>query len=70
MKEILANPSVKIVLTVIVIAALFDELAFYWWKKLNPGAAQYSSMTQRQPIQTWDGFGNDYPNGYRPAGGI
>jgi hypothetical protein len=70
MKELIASPIFKAVLSSIVIVVILDELALFWWKKLNPGAAQWSTITKRQPLQHWDGFGTDYPNGYRPAGGI
>jgi hypothetical protein len=48
---------------------VLDELAYYWWKKINPGST-WSGILVKHPPTVEDNTGsNSIPNGYRPAGG-
>lgn len=58
-----------LVITVWVAVLLLDELAFLWWRKVNPGSL-WSGLFVKHPLQNQQSVSmSDYPNGYRPAGG-
>jgi len=47
---------------------LLDELAYYWWKDLNPGS-QYAGILVKHPLTpTPATSGTGQANGYRPGG--
>lgn len=59
---------VTVVVSWVVILVL-DELALYYWKKVNPGHV-FSLITGKPELVTPPPQepGTSYPNGYRPAG--
>lgn len=57
-------------LFIALVVVIADELAYYWWRNLNPGAI-WGVQKGKNLLQTWDGEPqNTYPNGYRPGGGL
>lgn len=56
------------VIAVWITVMMLDELAFLWWKKVNPGSL-WSGLIVKHPLQDQPTQGNDFPNGHRPAGG-
>ena len=49
---------------------ILDELAYYWWRNLHPGAVWHGVFGKNQ-LQLWEGDQQSpYPNGYRPGGGL
>lgn len=57
-------------LIVLIMFVLVDELAYYWWRKLHPGSHWHGVFGKNQ-LQTWeDDMHNDFPNGFRPGGGL
>ena len=52
-----------------VVIIILDEFAYYWWKKVNPGST-WTGLIVKHPLSSNEGEPSDnYPNGYRPAGG-
>ena len=48
---------------------LISEIAYYWWKDLNPGSTWSGIIDQQPPVNSPDQVGTSVANGYRPAGG-
>lgn len=69
MNEIFTRKWLISVVSVWIVVLILDELAFTWWRKVNPGSA-WSGLFVKHPLTPTDNTdGEGYPNGYRPAGG-
>lgn len=57
------------VIAVWITVLVLDELAFLWWRKVNPGSLWGGLLVRHPNIQDSNVPTDSYPNGYRPAGG-
>lgn len=57
-----------IFLIIVTLLIFMNEIAFWWWRELNPGAT-WTGLNGKFGLQGWsDEQGTGIPNGYRPGG--